>query len=86
MINEMINDTIAFNQQVSAREVALDPQPDQGSTHSQSFDAPEVDLRAFLHTTAAFPAIRRGLSLLPATHGALASFPADRPCCLQSIR
>ena len=79
MINEMINDTIAFNQQVSAREVASGPQPDHGSTPSQSFDAPEVDLRAFLHATAAFPAKRRGLSLLPATHGALASFPVDRP-------
>lgn len=82
----MINDTIAFNQQVSAREVALDPQPDQGSTPSQSFDAPEVSLRAFLHTTAAFRAIRRELFLFPATHGALARFPVDRPCCIQAIR
>jgi hypothetical protein len=70
----MINDTIAFNQQVSASEVASDPQPDQGSTPSLSFDAPdlsfdapELGLRAFLHATAAFPALRRGLSLLPAT-------------------
>jgi hypothetical protein len=74
MINEMINDTIAFIQQVSAWEVASDPQPDQGSTISLSFDAPdlsfdapELGLRAFLHATAAFSALRRGLSLLPAT-------------------
>ena len=55
----MINDTIAFNQQVSAWEVASDPQPDQGSTPSLSFDAPEVGLRAFLHATASAPAMRR---------------------------
>lgn len=55
----MINDTIAFNQQVSAWEVASDPQPDQGSTSSLSFDAPEVGLRAFLHATASAPAMRR---------------------------
>ena len=59
MINQMINDTIVFNQQVSAWEVASDPQPDQGSTPSQSFDAPEVGLRAFLHATATAPAMRR---------------------------
>jgi hypothetical protein len=59
MINEMINDTIVFNQQLSALEVASDPQPDQGGTPSWSFDAPEVGLRAFLHATAADPAIRR---------------------------
>jgi hypothetical protein len=59
MINEMIIDTIAFNQQVSAWAVGSDPQPDQRSTPSQSFDAPEVGLRAFLHATAAFPAMRR---------------------------
>jgi hypothetical protein len=82
----MINDTIALNQQVSAWEVASDPQPDPGSTPSQSFDAPEVGLRAFLHATAAFPAKKQGLSLLPATHGALASFPVDRPCCPQALR
>lgn len=62
----MINDTIAFNQQVSAWEVASDPQPDQGSTPclcfdapDLSFDAPEVGLRAFLHATATAPAMRR---------------------------
>ena len=55
----MINDTIAFNQQVSAWEVASDPQPDQGNTPSLSFDAPEVGLRAFLHATASAPAMRR---------------------------
>ena len=62
----MINDTIAFNQQVSAWEVASDPQPDQGSTPSLSLDAPdlsvdapEVGLRAFLHATASAPAMRR---------------------------
>jgi hypothetical protein len=62
----MINDTIAFNQQVSAWEVASDPQPDQGSTPSLSFDAPdlsfdtpELGLRAFLHATASAPAMRR---------------------------
>ena len=62
----MINDTIAFNQQVSAWKVASDPQPDQGSTPSLSFDAPdlsfdapEVGLRAFLHSTASAPAMRR---------------------------
>jgi hypothetical protein len=62
----MINDTIAFNQQVSAWEVASDPQPDQGSTPSRSIDAPdlsfhapEVGLRAFLHATAIAPAMRR---------------------------
>jgi hypothetical protein len=59
MINEMINDTIVFNQQLSALEVASDPQPDQGGTPSWSFDAPEVGFRAFLHATAADPAIRR---------------------------
>jgi len=59
MINEMINYTPVFNQQVSALEVASDPQPDQGGTPSWSFDAPEVGLRAFLHATAADPAIRR---------------------------
>jgi len=59
MINEMINDTIVFNQQLSALEVASDPQPDQGGTPSWSFDAPEVGLRAFLHATAADPAIWR---------------------------
>jgi len=59
MINEMINYTLVFNQQVSALEVASDPQPDQGGTPSWSFDAPEVGLRAFLHATAADPAIRR---------------------------
>jgi hypothetical protein len=59
MINEMINHTLVFNQQVSALEVASDPQPDQGGTPSWSFDAPEVGLRAFLHATAADPAIRR---------------------------
>ena len=55
----MIKDTIAFNQQVSAWEVASDPQPDQGSTPSLSFDAPEVGLRAFLYATASAPAMRR---------------------------
>ncbi|MCX5960081.1 MAG: hypothetical protein NT053_09720 [Cyanobacteria bacterium] len=62
----MINDTIAFNQQVSSWEVASDRQPDQGSTHGLSFDAPdlsfdapEVGLRAFLHATAIAPAMRR---------------------------
>jgi hypothetical protein len=59
MINEMINHTLVFNQQVSALEVASDPQPDQGGTPSWSFDAPEVGLRAFLHATAADPAIWR---------------------------
>ena len=59
MINEMINDTIVFNQQLSALEVASDPQPDQGGTPSWSFDAPEVGFRAFLHATAADPAIWR---------------------------
>jgi hypothetical protein len=59
MINEMINHTLVFNQQVSALEVASDPQPDQGGTPSRSFDAPEVGLRAFLHATAADPAIWR---------------------------
>jgi len=59
MINEMINHTLVFNQQVSALEVASDPQPDQGGTPSWSFDAPEVGLRAFLHATSADPAIRR---------------------------
>jgi hypothetical protein len=66
MINEMINDTIAFIQQVSAWEVASDPQPDQGSTISLSFDAPdlsfhapELGLRAFLHAIATAPAMRR---------------------------
>jgi hypothetical protein len=59
MINEMINDTIVFNPQLSALEVASDLQPDQGGTPSWSFDAPEVGLRAFLHATAADPAIRR---------------------------
>jgi hypothetical protein len=69
----MINDTIAFNQQVSAWEVASHTQPDQGSTPGLSldapglsldapglsFDAPEVGLRAFLHATASAPAKRR---------------------------
>ena len=62
----MINGTISFNQQVSAWEVASDPQPDQGSTPSLSFDAPdlsfgaaEVGLRAYLHATAIAPAMRR---------------------------
>jgi hypothetical protein len=59
MINEMINDTLVFNPQLSALEVASDLQPDQGGTPSWSFDAPEVGLRAFLHATAADPAIRR---------------------------
>jgi hypothetical protein len=65
-IGSMINDTIAFDQQVSAWEVASHPQPDQGSTPSLSFDAPdlsvdapEVGLRAFLHATASAPAMRR---------------------------
>jgi hypothetical protein len=62
----MINDTIAFNQQVSAWDVASHPQPDQGSTPCLCFDAPdlsvdapEVGLRAFLHATASAPAMRR---------------------------
>lgn len=58
-MGSMINHTLVFNPQVSALEVASDLQPDQGGTPSWSFDAPEVGLRAFLHATAADPAIRR---------------------------
>jgi hypothetical protein len=61
MINEMINYTLVFNQQVSALEVASDPQPDQGCTLGLRFGAPEVGHRAFLHATAAAPAMRRGV-------------------------